>query len=100
MFSFEVLIAGWRGEQRGFFFTLQSSLITPSEAALWLRLLAWARAAGEILILLFLKGRRLALSVTTGPLLRDARLEGFEPASLAAHGAVKSVGESKADSST
>lgn len=63
-------------------------------------LLAWARAAGEILILLFLKGRRLALSVTTGPLLRDARLESFEPASLAAHGAVKSVGESKADSST
>lgn len=88
------------GKQRAFSFTLQSSLVTPSEAALWLQLLAWARVTGEILILPFLKGRRLALSVTTGPLVRDAQLESFKPASLAAHGAVKSVGKSKSDSST
>lgn len=88
------------GKRHGFFSTLQSSLITPSEAALSLRLLAWARVTGEILILLFWKGRRLALSVTTGPLVRDAQLESVKPASLAAHGAVKPVGKSKADSST
>lgn len=38
------------------FFTLQSSLTSPSEADLLLRLLAWPQVTGEILILLFRKG--------------------------------------------
>lgn len=44
----------------------------------------WAKVTGKILILLLLKGRSLALSVLTGPLVKGALLEGFHPANLAA----------------
>lgn len=45
---------------------------------------AWAKVTGEILILLFLKDRRLALSELTGPLGRGAQLESFHLAAYRA----------------
>lgn len=45
-----------------------------------------AKVTGKILILPLLKGRRLALSVLMGPMVRGALLEGFHPANLAAPG--------------
>ena len=44
-----------------------------------------AKFIGKILILLFLKGRRPALSLLMGPFVRGAQLEGFRPANLAAY---------------
>lgn len=68
------------GKQCGFFFTLHSSLTSPSEADPWSRLLAWAQVTGEILILILLfgKGRSLALSVLTGPLVTSVQLGGLD----------------------
>lgn len=73
------------GKQRGPVFILQSSLTSP-KADPSMSLHTGAKVTGKILILPLLKGRRLALSVLMGPMVRGALLEGFHPANLAAPG--------------
>lgn len=81
------------------FFTLQSSLASPSEAGLLSRLLAWAQVTGEIRSLLFRKGRNLALSLPIGLLVVDAQLGGSDLPTWLHKGCLKSTGRNKADNS-
>lgn len=81
------------------FFTLQSSLTSPSEADLLSRLLAWAQVTGEILGLLFRKGRSLALLLPIEPLVVGAQLGGLDLPTWLHTGCLKSTGRNKADNS-